>query len=318
MTLNNWITQWLESYKITVRPSTYQASGYILKNHIIPRLGDHELTALTEEVISAFLNAVQQEGNHRRDEPMSQQAMRHILALLKQILDAAVAVKLIPENHAKPFNYKGKNRVDIEPLDDWEIEEYLSAAEELGHLPMFLLALEYGLRQRELIALRWSDLNPQKRILTIHENRVVERRVLVTYGDETRTIKLSKYAIQQLEQEHRKHPSSDIMFIHPGTLKPYSPAMLRRLHQKVLDHAQIPAIHFRDLRHTCAIRNLEAGRSLKEVSSELGRNPDFVTKHRYRTYLPDAESRSHENGSRTFQTADQHDAADKLGTILSI
>ena len=286
MTLNNWITQWLESYKPTVRPSTYQASGYILKNHIIPRLGDYELAALTEEVIGAFLNTVQQEGNHRRDEPMSQQAMRHILALLKQILDAAVTANPIPENHAKQFNYKGKNRVDIEPLDDWEIEEYLSAAEELGYLPMFLLALEYGLRQRELIALRCSDLDSQTRILTIHENRVVEHRALVTYGDETRTIKLSKYAVQQLEQEHLKHPSSDIMFIHPGTLKPYSPAMVRRLHQKVLERAQLPDIHFRDLRHTCAIRNLEAGRSLEDVSSELGRNPDFVTKHRYKNYLP--------------------------------
>ena len=151
---------------------------------------------------------------------------------------------------------------------------------------MFLLALEYGLRQRELIALRWNDLDSQKRILTIHENRVVEHRALITYGDETRTIKLSKYAVQQLEQEHLKHPSSDVMFIHPGTLKPYSPAMVRRLHQKVLEQAQLPDIHFRDLRHTCAIRNLEAGRSLEDVSSELGRNPDFVTKHRYKNYLP--------------------------------
>ena len=63
----------------------------------IPRLGDHELAALTEEVIGDFLNTVQQEGNRKRDEPMSQQAMRHILALLKQILDAAVTAKQIPE-----------------------------------------------------------------------------------------------------------------------------------------------------------------------------------------------------------------------------
>ena len=153
-----------------------------------------------------------------------QQAVRHILALLKQILDAAVTAKLIPENHAKQFNYKGKNRVDIEPLDNWGIEEYLSAAEELGHLPMFLLALEYGLRQREQIALRWSDLDSRKCILTIHENRVVERRTLVTYGNKTRKIKLSKYAVQQLTQKHLKHPSSDVMFIHPGTLRLYSPA----------------------------------------------------------------------------------------------
>ena len=92
--------------------------------------------------------------------------------------------------------------------------------------------------------------------------------------------------VQQLEQEHLKHPSSDVMFIHPGTLKPYSPAMVRHLHQKILERAQLPNIHFRDLRHTCAIRNLEAGRSLEDVSSELGRNPDFVTKHRYKNYLP--------------------------------
>ena len=315
MTLNDWITQWLESYKTTVRPSTYQASGYILKNHIIPRLGDYELTALTEEVIGDFLNTVQQDGNHRKDEPMSQQAMRHILALLKQILDTAVTAKLIPENHAKQFNYKGKNRVDIEPLDDWEIEEYLSAAEELGHLPMFLLALEYGLRQRELIALRWSDLDLKKRILTIHENRVVERRVLVTYGNETRTIKLSKYAVQQLEQEHLKHPSSDIMFIHPGTLKPYSPAMVRRLHKKVLERAQLPDIHFRDLRHTCAIRNLEAGRSLEDVSSELGKNPDFVTKHRYQKYLSNGTVNKQ---CQSFSlTIAQEAAANKIEQILT-
>ena len=64
-----------------------------------------------------------------------------------------------------------------------EMEDYLDAAERLGHFPMFLLALTAGLRQGELIALKWSDLDIKKRILTITEKRSVERRKLVEYGD---------------------------------------------------------------------------------------------------------------------------------------
>jgi len=123
--------------------------------------------------------------------------------------------------------------------------------------------------------------------------------------------------VQQLEQEHLKHPSSDIMFIHPGTLKPYSPAMVRRLHQKVLEQAQLPNIHFRDLRHTCAIRNLEAGRSLEDVSFELGRNPAFVTKHRYQNYISGHPIRSDE--SRIDSIADKQAlVASTMEQILTI
>jgi integrase len=107
------------------------------------------------------------------------------------------------------------------------------------------------------------------------------------------------------------------MFIHPGTLKPYSPAMVRRLHQKVLERAQLPNIHFRDLRHTCAIRNLEAGRRLKDVSAELGRNPDFVTKHRYKNYLPH-DAIAEAKIQQTASTQEQQLAADTFQSLLTL
>ena len=46
----------------------------------------------------------------------------------------------------------------------------------VGPPPMFLLALTAGLRQGELIALKWSDLDTKERTLTITEKRSVERR----------------------------------------------------------------------------------------------------------------------------------------------
>lgn len=61
-------------------------------------------------------------------------------------------------------------------LTPMEVECYLEAAEQLGYLPMFLLALTEGLRQGELIDLKWSDLDEKNRTLTVLEKRRVERR----------------------------------------------------------------------------------------------------------------------------------------------
>lgn len=84
---------------------------------------------------------------------------------------------------------------------------------------MFLLALTAGLRQGELIALKWSDLDAKNRTLTISEQRSVERRELVEYGGETRTIVLTPEVVALLAEEHAKHPNSPLMFMHPATLK---------------------------------------------------------------------------------------------------
>ena len=89
------------------------------------------------------------------------------------------------------------------------MEDYLDAAERLGLLPMFLLALTAGLRQGELIALKWSDLDIKSLTLTIVENRAVVRRELVEYGSQTRSIKpvsythLDVYKRQAILSAHR-------------------------------------------------------------------------------------------------------------------
>lgn len=49
----------------------------------------------------------------------------------------------------------------------------------LGYLPMLTLALEDGLRQRELISLKWNDLDIETGVLTVQINRVMERRAAV-------------------------------------------------------------------------------------------------------------------------------------------
>ena len=318
MKLREWVAYWQEVYdKPAVRPSTYQAHGYLLKNHIVPRLGEMELTSLTEPKVRSFLKDCHDHGNLRRNEPLSQETMRHICVLLSGVLNQAVSDGYIEKNPAQNLRYHTSKKVQAEVLSEAEVEKYLDAAAELGYLPIFLLALEHGLRQRELIALKWSDLDAERGILSIHMDRVVERRELVSYGAQTREIVLSTYTVVELEKEHEKHPSSEVMFIHPGTLKPYSPAMIRLLHQRVRERGELPYIRFVDLRHTYVVQALRSGRDLKEISAELGHTRARETKKRYKDYLPQTNQNGRPAALCAAVTAEQKKTADVLGNMLT-
>ena len=261
-------------------------ANYVFKNHILPGLGDIPLSGLTSEMIGDFLEERRRFGNHRPGSSgLGEETMRHIHRLLQQCLDQAMRDGLISDNPARAFHYSKPKKVNADVLTPLEMEDYLDAAERLGYLPMFMLALTTGLRQGELIALKWSDLDIESRTLTIAEKRAVVRRELVEYGSQTRSIRLTPEVVDLLIMEHSKHPSSPLMFMHPATLKPYSPQMVRRMHNEIIKEAGIDHIRYVDLRHTCAILALKNGMDTKELARMLGHYRPAITRQNYEPYL---------------------------------
>ena len=287
MTLREYIIFWQETYdRYQSRSTTYAAHNYVFKNHILPGLGDVLLSELTSEMVGEFLEERKRFGNHRTSSSgLGEETMRHIHRLLQQCLDQAIRDGLISENPAKAFHYRKSTTVKANIMTPLEMEDYLDAAERLGYLPMFMLALTTGLRQSELIALKWSDLDIESRTLTIAENRAVVRRELVEYGSQTRSIRLTPEVVDLLIMEHSKHPSSPLMFMHPATQRPYSPQMVRRMHDEIIKEAGIDHIRYVDLRHTCAILALKNGMDTKELAQMLGHYRPTITRQNYEPYL---------------------------------
>jgi len=287
MTLREYIIFWQETYdKSQSRPTTYAAHHYVFKNHILPGMGDIPLAELTSEMVGDFLEERRRFGNHRPGSSgLGEETMRHIHRLLQQCMDQAMRDGLIGDNPARAFHYSKPKKVNANVLSPLEMEDYLDAAERLGYLPMFMLALTTGLRQSELIALKWSDLDIESRTLTIAENRAVVRRELVEYGSQTRSIRLTPEVVDLLIMEHSKHPSSPLMFMHPATQRPYSPQMVRRMHDEIIKEAGIDHIRYVDLRHTCAILALKNGMDTKELAQMLGHYRPTITRQNYEPYL---------------------------------
>ena len=317
MTLREYILFWQETYdKSQSRPTTYAAHNYVFKNHILPGLGDILLAELTSEMVGEFLEERRRFGNHRPGSSgLSEETMRHIHRLLQQCLDQAIRDGLLTENPAKAFRYRKSTTVKANIMTPLEMEDYLDAAERLGYLPMFMLALTTGLRQSELIALKWSDLDIENRTLTIAENRAVVRRELVEYGSQTRSIRLTPEVVDLLIMEHSKHPSSPLMFMHPATQRPYSPQMVRRMHDEIIKEAGIDHIRYVDLRHTCAILALKNGMDTKELAQMLGHYRPTITRQNYEPYLLYTAKKDEDIPNEATQ-GELQQAANVLDTLL--
>ena len=317
MTLREYILFWQETYdRHQSRPTTYAAHNYVFKNHILPGLGDVLLSELTSERVGEFLEERKHFGNHRPGSSgLGGETMRHIHRLLQQCLDQAIRDGLLTENPAKAFRYRKSTTVKANIMTPLEMEDYLDAAERLGYLPMFMLALTTGLRQSELIALKWSDLDIENRTLTIAENRAVVRRELVEYGSQTRSIRLTPEVVDLLIMEHSKHPSSPLMFMHPATQRPYSPQMVRRMHDEIIKEAGIDHIRYVDLRHTCAILALKNGMDTKELAQMLGHYRPTITRQNYEPYLLYTAKKDEDIPNEATQ-GELQQAANVLDTLL--
>ena len=317
MTLREYILFWQETYdKHQSRPTTYAAHNYVFKNHILPGLGDIPLSELTSEMVGEFLEERRRFGNHRPGSSgLGEETMRHIHRLLQQCLDQAIRDGLLTENPAKAFHYRKSMTVKANIMTPLEMDDYLDAAERLGYLPMFMLALTAGLRQGELIALKWSDLDIESRTLTIAENRAVVRRELVEYGDQTRTIALTPEVIDLLIMEHAKHPNSPLMFMHPATQRTYSPQMVRRMHNEIIKEAGLDHIRFTDLRHTCAVLSLRNGVETKELPRMLGHYRPSITRQNYEPYLL-STAKKDENMPKEATQSELQQAANVLDNLL--
>ena len=135
------------------------------------------------------------------------------------------------------------------------------------------------------------------------------------YKGGTRAVSLTEEVVELLRKEHARHPSSPLMFMHPATQRPYSPQIVRRMHNEIIKEAGLDHIRFADLRHTCAVLALQNGMDAKEVSRMLGHFRTSMTRQNYAPYLTRPAAKS-ENNSNEASQEELRQAADILDNLL--
>ena len=147
-------------------------------------------------------------------------------------------------------------------LDDGERERLLLASKESPNpllYPCVILALSTGMRQAELMELRWPDVNIKEGYLILHK----------TKNGTKRRVPVSGLALSIL-QEHAKIRRIDTPLLFPSTRYPQQPIDLRKAFANALKDAEIINFKWHDLRHCTASYLAMNGASLAEIAEILG------------------------------------------------
>ena len=280
-TVAEWLRLWYELYaKPNIRPTTADNYHRSIESHVIPRIGEIKLKKLTSRDIQKMYKDLQENGrlrkSQKREKPgLSNSTVRGIHMMLHNALDRAVKERLILRNPTEDCIIPKIQKQEMKILHPEDMKAYLEAADKRGVLPMFYLELVTGIRKGELTALLWSDLDEERRTVSVSKQAVEDRNRNVTISrpkteNSVRKISIPQSAVELLRQEHKNHPDNPWMFPSPRTGEMYHPDSIAKLHEKILRDTGLEHIRFHDLRHTFATMALQNGVDVKTVSSMLG------------------------------------------------
>jgi integrase len=168
-----------------------------------------------------------------------------------------------------------KAKHDVQPLTEDEVGQFLASVREDPHEALYTVALATGLRQGEVLALRWSDVDLEAGALTVSHTL---RRDGLGLGEpkteaSKRTVLLPPTALAIL----RRHKADQKVVrlgegyvFATGKGTPLDHRNAARYFQQALERAGISKRRFHDMRHTFATLLLGKGVDVAVVSKALG------------------------------------------------
>src|SRR3712207_6703697 len=168
LTVGEYLDRWLKDVRDTVRESTYERHDQLVRLHIRPALGRVKLRNLTAAHTRWFYR-------ERLDSGLASATVHKMHVVLHKALKTAVADGLIPRNVAAGLQLPRITREEIRALGPEETRRLLQAASGDRLEALYVVAIATGLRQGELLALKWEDLDLERRVIRV-------RRTLTRQG----------------------------------------------------------------------------------------------------------------------------------------
>jgi integrase len=295
-TLGEYLDCWLkDSVRDAVKPSTYASYSRLTHGHLIPALGSNKLQGLTPDHVRYFRRSKLEAG-------LSTRTVQYLLTILRKALQQAVEDGLLPRNVAQGLKVKQVRKNEIRYLLPEQAKTLLRAARDDRLEALYVLAIHTGLRQGELLGLKWEDINLETGMLSVKRTLSAAKGSPRFTAPKTthsrRSVKLTPRAIEalnhhQLAQNEQKSrlgslwQDNDLVFpsIKGTPLNRHN--LIFRSFKPLLKKAGLPhSVRFHDLRHTAATLLISKGLDAKIVQETLGHSSVIITLDIYAHLLP--------------------------------
>jgi integrase len=258
-----------------------------LRNHIAPFFAGKTVDRIRPTDIERYIAA--------KRKTLAVKTIRNHVNTMHSIFDLGLRNGWCQTNPVKladrPTVKKTETRIQF--LDQAELEQLLAAPyadDAFGRIEptLYLTAAMTGLRQGELLGLRWRDVDFDARKV-----RVVSPYVRGEFGDPKsagsgRSVPMAErvaVALHELRERSVYARDRDLVFSHPETGKPLDRSKLVRRFKQALERAEVHRITFHELRHTFGTRMAAAGTPMRTLQHWMG-HADSKTTQIYAHYQP--------------------------------
>lgn len=291
MLYKEWLDEWLEEYiKIAVKERTYQKYRDIVKQRLIPTLGECEISQITPLIIQRYIAELLKNGNMKTGKGLSANSVNLVIAVLKSSLETARNSGLAGDTRLTQIKRPriSEKQIGCFSLSEQRCIEHAIVLDKRPKMLGVMICLYTGIRIGELLALEWSDLDFEKKEIKISKTCYESNGARIVSTPKTvssvRTIPLPEQLIRLMQ----KRATSDRQgFVISENGKGVSVRSYQRSFELLLKKLEIPHRGFHALRHTFATRALEYGMDVKTLSEILGHKNPTVTLTRYAHSLED-------------------------------
>jgi integrase len=261
------------------KPWTLRGYRSMIDAHLLPEFGKLPVEDLTTAQIEQWIATV----------PGSVRTRNKLLILLHGIMRRARKVYGLPFNPVADVEKYPQGRPgEVQVFSPEEVWALVRAAESDQDAAIFLTAAFTGLRQGELLALRWRDIDFPGAIVRVAGSYGLGK-VTSPKSGKVRSVPLAPDVAEALARlDQREHFTADDDPVFAGVAGGHlDGAALTKRYKAALERANLRPLRFHDLRHTFGTRMI-AQADIRRVQEWMG-HADVQTTMRYLHYVPRAE-----------------------------
>lgn len=296
--MDTFLARWLDEMQSGIRAVSADQHRSRIETHIAPRLGGHRLVDLRVPHIATFRDDLVDSG-------LAPRTVNHVLGTLRYALAKAVEWRMVDRNEASFVKGPHVPRGDTQPLTTAQAAAVLRHVKGDDWEAIYVLAIRLGMRQSEILGLRWRDVTAatievRKTLTWLHGRATLDDPKTERSH---RTISLPREAVRAIQtrltaQGHDRTISKawaplfdkgyDLVFTDRDGYA-IERTQVTRAFQRHLVAAGLPKVAFHSTRATAITRMHELGMTMREIADVVGHSKPSMTSDTY-TYLGDAAS----------------------------
>lgn len=312
MLLSELFNEYIKEIELEVKGTTLDSKMYRLKK-LSMVFGEREVQDITNEDIKQYQRQL------LYYEKLGADYINRLIGLLKQVFEYAKEKGYIERNILYGVK-KIKEQYILEKKNEfWTIEVFNAfdeVIEDYEDKIIFEMLFFLGLRKGELIALKWENINLEKKELYITSTAVQRKEIgqIVTTPKTTnsvRTIPLHDLLSKKLQDHYlikrSKHKYVNRLYVF-GEEKMISFSALDRKWKRYIELSNVPKIKLHGLRHSHATMLAQCTSDIKSISERLGDTMEVTVN----VYIHSNTSAQRELANIVQREIDCHDESSTL------